>query len=278
MVPINTNNLEFKGMIYFLSDAHLGSRAIANAESHQRTLIDMLQRMAKDASAIYLLGDIFDFWCEYFWTDRSKREYLPFLQTLKSLTDKGIEIHFFIGNHDLWTFGQLEKATGIVVHRTPESIVIHGKKIFLAHGDGLVPENYIQELPKSVQKKIRSFIFLRAIFHNPFLQFLFRMIPPAWGNAFGYNWAKNSRLKELARPCPYKGEDKEELVLFAKEQEQKGNHHDYYIFGHRHIELDLMLSRDSRIMILGDCWQQFTYAQLDETTMTMEIKDNENLF
>ena len=265
-------------MIYFLSDAHLGSRAIANAESHQRTLIDMLQRMAKDASAIYLLGDIFDFWCEYFWTDRSKREYLPFLQTLKSLTDKGIEIHFFIGNHDIWTFGWLAKETSVLVHRKPESILLNGKRFFLAHGDGLVPSNYLQQLPKKIQQKIKQFIFLRRVFHNPILQFFFRLIPPAWGNAFGYNWAKNSRLKELSHPCPYKGEEKEELVLYAKEQEKKGNHHDYYIFGHRHIELDLMLSKDSRIMILGDCWQQFTYAKLDGTTMTMEMIDNENLF
>jgi len=250
-------------MIYFLSDAHLGSRAINNPQAHQQTLIAMLQHMATDATAIYLLGDIFDFWCEYFWTDRSKEEYQPFLDTLKSLTDKGIEIHFLIGNHDIWTFGWLAQQTGVIVHRQPLSITINGKTLFLAHGDGLVPDNYMAQLPKKVQKKVRSFIFLRSVFHNPILQFFFRLLPPAWGNAFGYEWAKKSRLKELARPCPYKGEDKEELVLFAKEQEQKGSHHDYYIFGHRHIELDLMLSRNSRIMILGDCWQQFTYAQMD---------------
>ena len=265
-------------MFYFLSDAHLGSRAIDNPQAHQQTLIAMLQHMAKDATAIYMLGDIFDFWYEYFWCDRSKEQYRPFLDTLKSLTVKGIDIHFFIGNHDIWTFGWLEKQTGVHLHRKNESITIGNKRLFLAHGDGLVPSNYLQQFPKRIQKKIRQFFFLRKVFHNPFLQFLFRLVPPAWGNAFGYNWAKNSRLKELANPCPYKGEDKEELVLFAKEQEQLGNHHDFYIFGHRHIELDLMLSRDSRIIILGDCWQQFTYAKLDGTTMMMEIKDNENLF
>ena len=255
-------------MVYFLSDAHLGSRAIENPEAHQQTLIDMLNGMAKDAHAIYLLGDIFDFWCEYFWQDKSKEQYQPFLQTLRRITSQGIEIHFFIGNHDIWTFGWLEKETGVVVHHKSQSVVINGKTVFLAHGDGLVPSHYIEQLPKKVQKKIRSFIFLRRVFHNPILQFLFRLLPPAWGNEFGYEWAKNSRLKELARPCPYKGEDKEELVLFAKEQEQNNHHHDYYIFGHRHIELDLMLSRDSRIMILGDCWQQFTYAQMDDKVNT----------
>lgn len=251
-------------MVYFLSDAHLGSRAIEDAQKHQQTLIDMLQSMARDASAIYLLGDIFDFWCEYFWKDSSKEQYRPFLQTLKDITQKGIDVHFFIGNHDIWTFGWLEKETGVQIHRQAQTIHIGEKTIYLAHGDGLVPSNYIQTLPKKVQKKIRQFIFLRKVFHNPILQFLFRLLPPQWANEFGYEWAKNSRLKELAKPCPYKGEEKEELVLYAKEQEQQGKHHDYYIFGHRHIELDLMLSRDSRIMILGDCWQQFTYAQMDE--------------
>jgi UDP-2,3-diacylglucosamine hydrolase len=250
-------------MVYFLSDAHLGSRAIENPQAHQETLIAMLENMAKDATVIYLLGDVFDFWCEYFWRDKSKEQYRPFLQTLQGITSRGIEVHFFIGNHDIWTFGWLEKETGVKVHHKPESVEIAGKKVFLGHGDGLVPSNYIEQLPNKIQKKIRRFIFLRKVFHNPILQFLFRLVPPVWGNEFGYEWAKNSRLKELARPCPYKGEEKEELVLFAKEQEQQGNHHDYYIFGHRHIELDLMLSRNSRIMILGDCWQQFTYAEMD---------------
>ena len=161
-------------MVYFLSDAHLGSRAITNPEAHQQTIITMLNNMAKDATAIYLLGDIFDFWCEYFWRDRSKEQYLPILNTLKSLTNKGIQVHFFIGNHDIWTFGWLAQQTGVQVHRKPTSITINGKRIFLAHGDGLVPSNYLQQLPKTFQKKVKQFIFLRKVFHNPFLQFLFR--------------------------------------------------------------------------------------------------------
>lgn len=256
-------------MIYFLSDAHLGSRAISDQQAHQQTLIAMLQEMAKDATTIYLLGDVFDFWCEYFWADRSKDQYHPFLNTLKSLTEKGIQIHFFIGNHDIWTFGWLEQETGIQVHRKPESIDIAGKRLFLAHGDGLVPSDYVAKLPKTIQKKIKQFIFLRKAFHSPILQFFFRLLPPKWGNEFGYEWARKSRLKELANPCPYKGEDKEELVLFAKEQEKRDHHHDFYIFGHRHIELDLMLSRNSRILILGDCWQQFTYAKMDNQGNTI---------
>ena len=103
-----------------------------------------------------------------------------------------------------------------------------------------------------VQRKIRSFIRLRKFFHNPVAQFCYRCLPPFIGNALGYGWAKKSRLKELANPYPYKGEEKEELVLYAKEMEQK-EHHDYYVFGHRHIDLDLQITRDSRVILLGDC-------------------------
>ena len=249
-------------MIYFLSDAHIGSRAM-NDPKHQLRFVALLEQMAQDATAIYLLGDIFDFWSEYIWRDRTKEEYKPTLACLKSLTDRGIDVHFFIGNHDIWTYGELARLTGMTVHRKPEIVTIHGKRCMLAHGDGLVPSNYLTQFPKDIQKKIRKFMRLRALFHNPVAQALFRCVPPAWGNSLGYNWAKHSREKELANPCGYKGEQHEELVLFSKEQE-KVKHLDYYIFGHRHIELDLELATGARIIILGDCFRQWTYAAMDE--------------
>ena len=251
-------------MIYFLSDAHLGSLAIEDSKAHQQKFIALLEQMSQDASAIYMLGDIFDFWCEYWWRDRSKEQFAPVFECLQQLANKGIDLHFFIGNHDLWTFGELARRMKATVHFTPCTMEINGKKIFMAHGDALLPRNWENLYPKPIQRKIRNFIVLRRIFHNPFCQALFRCLPPSWGNRFGYNWAKNSRLKELAKPCPYKGEGKEELVLFAKDQEKQSLHRDFYIFGHRHIELDLQISRDSRVMILGDCFQQWTFAQLDD--------------
>ena len=251
-------------MIYFLSDAHLGSLAIERGWAHQKKLIQMLEEMSKDAVSIYMLGDMFDFWMEYFIHDKKKREFSPFYRELRKLKKKGIHVHFFTGNHDLWTFGGLAKMTGVEVHYTPMTINRYGKKIFLSHGDGLLPDNWEKYYTKDVQKKINRFIRLRDLFRNETLQFLFRCLPPQIGNAIGYNWAKKSRLKELANPCPYKGEKKEELVLFAKDQEKQGNHRDYYIFGHRHIELDLALESGSRVMILGDCFKQWTYAKLDD--------------
>ncbi len=209
---------------------------------HQLRFVGLLNALAQDATAIYLLGDIFDFWSEYVWRDKSKEEYSPLLDCLKELT------------------GQ---RTGVTVHRAPEVTVVAGKRCMLAHGDGLVPKEYIKQFSKEIQRKIRSFMRLRRLFHNPVAQALFRLVPPALGNRLGYNWARKSRLKELANPCGYKGENREELVLYAKDQEQN-RHLDYYIFGHRHIELDLELATGARVVILGDCFRQWTYAAMDE--------------
>ena len=248
-------------MIYFLSDAHIGSRAMDNRKEHEAQVCDFLLRLGEDATEIYLLGDMFDFWYEYVW--RKPEEYRLTLDTLRLLTDKGITVHFFIGNHDIWTFGWLERQTGVLVHRSPETFTIAGKRCFLAHGDGLGPADILSHYPKPIQRKIRRFMWLRRIFHNPVLQRLFALIPPNWGDHLGYEWARRSRMKELANPVGYKGENQEELVLFTKEREQT-EHFDYYIFGHRHIELDLQLATEARVIILGDMFRQFTYAAMDE--------------
>ena len=192
-----------------------------------------------------------------------KHEFAPFFKELRKLSKQGIHVHIFTGNHDLWTFGGMAQLSYAEIHYEPCTILRYGKAIYLAHGDGLLPSNWESLYPKDVKKKIKRFMRLKDIFRSPFLQFCFRCLPPSWGNKFGYEWAKRSRLKEIAKPCPYKGEDKEELVLFAKEQEKQHNHRDYYIFGHRHIELDLQISKDSRVVILGDCFKEFTYAKLD---------------
>ena len=250
-------------MIYFLSDAHLGSLAIERGWAHQKKLIDLLEEMSKDAVSIYMMGDMFDFWMEYYTHDHGKHQYSPFFKELRKLNKQGIHLHFFTGNHDLWTFGGIEKLSGCQIHYEPCNITRYGKSLYLSHGDGVLPSNWQEIYPKKIVRKIKRFMRLREMFRSPFLQFCFRCLPPAWGNKFGYNWAKRSRLKELDNPCPYKGEDQEELVLFAKEQEQRGVHHDYYIFGHRHIELDLQIASGSRVVILGDCFKQWTYAKLD---------------
>lgn len=234
-------------MIYFVSDIHLGSRVITDPAQHQQRFVSLLGKMEQDADAIYLLGDVFDFWMEYFWpNDRHFAQFQPVLDALRSAASH-CEVHLFIGNHDLWMFGWLGKHTGVKVHYRPEVVTLYGKRCFLAHGDGLGSSD-------------RLFLFLRAYFHHPLPQFFYRLLPPALGDVLGYGWAASSRRKELANPLGYLGEQKEELVQFAKQYDEQPV--DYFIFGHRHIELSLMLPSRACVYILGDFFRQFTYGIL----------------
>lgn len=239
-------------MIYFISDIHLGSRVIADSVQHQQRFISLLRQMERDATAIYLLGDVFDFWMEYFWPNRRHfKQFEPVLQALKEIAAK-IPVHFFIGNHDLWTFGWLERETGMIIHRQPEVMVLNGRKCYLAHGDGLGSND-------------RKFLALRRFFHSSVPQFLFRLLPPALGDWMGYGWAASSRRKELRSPEAYKGEGQEELVQFAKRYiEEMHDDNLLFVFGHRHLELSMMIGPRACVYILGDFFRQFTYGTLAE--------------
>jgi len=242
--------------IYFLSDAHLGSRAIAHGRTQERRLVRFLDSIKEKAGAVYLLGDMFDFWYEY--KHVVPKGYTRLLGKISELTDLGVEVHFFTGNHDIWAYGYLAEECGVIIHRKPLTVEMGDKVFFLAHGDGLGDPN-------------PSFKLLRAIFHNRVCQILFSALHPRWGMEFGLTWAKHSRLKHEAEdpPC-YLGEDKEYLVLFAKEYLHSHPNVNYFLFGHRHIELDLMLSRTARVMILGDWITHFTYAVYDGEQLWME--------
>lgn len=249
-------------MIYFFSDSHIGSRADHERIAHQQKVVRMLHFMARDAEAIHIVGDLFDFWYEYLWPDKSKEEYTPILNTLRELVERGIKIHFYVGNHDLWTFGDLARKTGMIVHyeRTNE-LEAYGRHILLGHGDGLVPPGYLDHLPQDLQAHIRHSIRINRIFRSRIAQALMRLCPPVWGNQWGYSWAAKHRIAEKGISIPYQGEANEALVGYAKEQE-KHAHRDYYIFGHRHIELELELASRARVIILGDTFLQWTYARL----------------
>ena len=242
--------------VYFLSDAHLGSLAIDHGRMQERRLVRFLDSIKEKAKAIYLLGDMFDFWNEYKYV--VPKGYTRFLGKLSELTDMGVEVHFFTGNHDIWTYGYLEKECGLIVHTKPETTEIYDKVFYLAHGDGLGDPD-------------GKFKILRKVFHNRLCQRLLNFAHPWWGMQLGLNWAKHSRLKRAdGKEAPYMGEEKEFLVLYTKEYMKTHPDIDYFIYGHRHIELDLMLSRKTRMMILGDWIWQFTYAVFDGEHMFME--------
>ena len=235
--------------VYFLSDAHLGSRAIEHSRMQERRLVNFLESIKHKAAAVYLLGDMFDFWHEY--KNVVPKGYTRFLGKISELTDLGVEVHYFVGNHDLWMGDYLEKECGVVLHRTEAVTEIYGKIFYLAHGDGL-------------GSKDKKFKVLRSIFHNPTCQKLFASIHPRWGMEFGLEWAKHSRMKRPNGKEPeYMGEDKEELVIFGKDYLKTHPEINFFVFGHRHIELDLMIAKKTRLVILGDWISQFTYAIFD---------------
>lgn len=242
--------------IYILSDAHLGSLAIDHGRTQERRLVRFLDDIKSKAAAVYLLGDMFDFWFEY--RNVVPKGFTRFLGKLSELTDSGVEVHYFTGNHDIWAFGYLAEECGVVLHTKPETVDIYGKVFYLAHGDGLGGHD-----PK--------FNFIRRVFHNKVCQRMFAAIHPRWGVAFGMEWARRSRLKRAdGKEPPYQGEDKEELVCYAKDYLREHNNIDFFIFGHRHIELDLMLSRKTRLMIIGDWIWQYTYVVYDGEHIFLE--------
>lgn len=270
------------GSVYFISDAHLGSRAVENTLDIERKLCHFLDEIKQNASAIYFLGDMLDFWFEYH--NVVPKGFVRFLGKIAELTDSGVEVHYFIGNHDIWAFDYLEKECGAVMHREPMILELSANtRIFLAHGDGLGDSDM-------------SFRFIRSVFHSKTAQWLFRNLFPAdLGMELGLRWAKASRLKHEPQlnvslsehlsldessmalfQNDFKGEDKEPLVLFAKDYVRNHDDVDCFIFGHRHIEYDLMLSRSCRMMILGDWLTKSSYIVWDGSHLSMENYEQES--
>lgn len=248
--------------VYFLSDAHLGCLAVPHRRQQERRLVRFLDEIKEKAGAVYLLGDMFDFWFEY--RTVVPRGFTRFLGKLSELSDAGVEIHYFTGNHDLWCLDYLRDECGMIIHFTPTTTVIADKTFYLAHGDGLGDSDW-------------KFQFIRRIFHNRFCQWAFRWLHPDLGMRFGYEWARRSRLKHDASlrddgggDPPYQGEDKEPLVLFAKQYLKTCPWVDFFIFGHRHLELDLVLSHQTRVILLGDWVSHFTYAVYDGIQLYVE--------
>ena len=241
--------------VYFLSDAHLGSRAIPHGRTQERRLVNFLDSIKDKAAAVYLLGDMFDFWYEFKLV--VPKGYTRFLGKLSELTDRGVEVHFFTGNHDIWCGNYLEKECGVVLHREPLTTEIYGKEFYLAHGDGLGDRD-------------RKFQFLRMLFHSHTLQRLFSTLHPRWSVELGLTWAKHSRLKRTDGEPEYMGENNECLVLYTKEYLKGHPDINFFVYGHRHIELDLMLSSTARMLILGDWISQYTYAVFDGEHMFLE--------
>jgi UDP-2,3-diacylglucosamine hydrolase len=244
MIENLTNPL--KGKIYFASDIHLGLYPPDKSRKREKLFVQWLDEIKNDASELYLLGDIFDFWYEY--RKVVPRGFTRVLGKICEFTDKGIPVHYFTGNHDVWVFDYLPSETGVIIHHKPFITEIYGKKFFLAHGDDLGFEDI-------------GYKFLKRCFTNKTLQWMFSKLHPNFALSIGHAWSRKSRYsKGIAEE--FKGEDKELQILFAKATLKK-EHFDYFIFGHRHIAMDYKLSDNSKLINLGEWIFSYTYAVYD---------------
>jgi UDP-2,3-diacylglucosamine hydrolase len=247
--------------IYFASDLHLGAPSIADPGEHEKRFVTWLDSIKNDAEEIFLVGDIFDFWYEFRYS--VPKGYTRFLGKLSELTDSGVRVHIFTGNHDVWYFDYLPKECGVIVHDRPYETGISGKVFFIDHGDELgdVPASYLM---------------MKKLFRNRTAQWLFKLIHPDLAISFARWWSKKSRHKNmLSNKADYWGDDKEWQVRFANDYIRKNPQINYFVFGHRHIAKVIPLNEKSKVIYLGDWTAIFSYAVFDGKELKLEYYNRE---
>lgn len=237
-----------KTKIYFVSDCHFGIPDYQNSLVREKKFIAWLDLIKADASEIYILGDLFDFWFEY--KTVIPRGYSRLLGKLAELTDSGIKIHLFTGNHDMWMFDYFPRELGISITRKPVIREINGLKLLIGHGDGLGPGDY-------------GYKFIKKVFANKVCQWLYARLHPNFAIGLGLFFSRRSRLARGENDLIFKGEDNERLIVYAK-RKAKQEHFDLFVFGHRHLPLDLKIGENTRYINLGDWLVHFSYAVLDK--------------
>ncbi len=235
---------------YFASDFHLGIPDYPGSRLREYELIAWLDQIAADAQYVFLMGDLFDFWFEYRYV--VPKGFVRFLGKIAQLSDKGIEIFFFAGNHDMWVKDYFEQELGMKVYFDPISVEIGDTKFHIGHGDGLGPGD-------------ATYKIIKVFFRSAVCRWLFGALHPAWGiglaNYFS-NQSKQAHLKKDKNSFAYKNNESEWLWQYCRGVESS-RHHDYYIFGHRHLSLDLELSPKSRYLNCGEWMQAKTYVSFD---------------
>ena len=232
--------------IYFASDFHLGAHPLNESVARERRIVQWLTTIEEDCAELFLMGDLFDFWFEY--KTVVPRGYVRFLGKIASMVDKGIPVTIFKGNHDMWMFGYLENELGVKVVSNELQMERNGKKFYLHHGDGLGPGDH-------------SYKILKKYFRSPVCQWLFARLHPNLAIGLAQRWSKSSRLSNGSSE-QFLGPDKEWLYQYALELSETYPA-DYYVFGHRHLPLDVSLGNGSRYVNLGE-WMNFdSYAMFD---------------
>lgn len=240
--------------IYFISDFHLGVPDRISSLEREKKVVRWLDMIRHDVQILYLMGDVFDYWFEY--SHAVPKGYVRLLGKLAELADSGVEIHYFTGNHDMWVFDYLPEEIGLQLHREPIQKEYNGFKFYLGHGDGLGPGDH-------------GYKFIKKVFANPVSQWLFARIHPNSGIRLMQYFSKKSRIAAGDTDEKFMGEDKEWLIIHSKEILKK-EHFDYFIFGHRHLPLDIQLNERSRYINLGEWINHHTYAVFDGYTLKLE--------
>jgi len=244
------------GKIFFASDFHLGLSAGMPPLEREKKIVNWLDRIVPEAQEIYLLGDIFDFWWEYKLV--VPKGFTRFLGKIASITDSGVPVHFFTGNHDMWVGDYLSKECGVLIHTGPLTTYFNGRKFHLAHGEGLGSVN-------------TGYKILLWIFHNKPLRVLYSALHPAIGVGIGHKWSLSSRLGK-GISLEFLGEHNEDLIRYAASVSAKEKM-DFFIFGHRHMAMTFSLKEGGEIVFLGDWIKHSSYAEWDGKSLSIRMFD-----
>jgi UDP-2,3-diacylglucosamine hydrolase len=254
--PVHSIQLTAGKKIFFASDFHLGVPNAADSLEREKKIVRWLSAIQSEAQMVFLVGDIFDFWFEY--AHAIPRGFIRLQGKLAELIDAGIQVVFFTGNHDMWMFDYFTYELGIPIYRKPQRYQFNQTSFYIGHGDGLGPGDYAYKM-------------LKKVFANPAAQWLFARFHPNLGIGIANYWSRRSRIGNTKKPEVFLG-DGEWLLTYSRQVESQC-HHDYYIFGHRHLPLDLAVSNNgspaSRYINLGE-WVNFcTYAAFDGSTVQL---------
>lgn len=248
--------------IYFASDFHFGVPTYEASLQREKLVVQWLDEMSADADAIYLVGDIFDFWFEY--KEAIPKGFVRFLGKIAELTDKGIVIHFFTGNHDMWMFGYLEKELNVTIHREPIVLEVNGKKLLVGHGDGLGPGD-------------KGYKFIKKVFSNRFFQWCFARLHPNFGIGIANYFSRSSRAATGETDEKFLGKENEWLAIYAEEYIQN-EQIDYFVFGHRHLPIILPIGASSHYYNLGEWLKYQTYGVLDGSEFELRKYPSNELY
>jgi len=240
--------------VYFASDFHLGAPNYEESLKREKRIVAWLTEIEDSASEIFLVGDIFDFWFEY--KRAIPRGFARIQGKIAELTDKGIPVHIFTGNHDMWIFDYLPKELGVQLYREPIEREFFGKKYFIGHGDGLGPGD-------------KGYKFLKKVFANKFCQWCFARLHPNFGIWLADKSSKSSRAKTGTSDETFLGEENEWLVQYSKEQLLK-KHYDYFIFGHRHLPMEVQVGENSKYINLGEWINYNTYLEVSKDKVELK--------